>query len=254
MASFLTTNGVSHHLEELVKGADRRVYLISPYIKLNDRLRDLLDHRVNRGLRVRLLYGKERKLKADVRDWLDARPGVSVRFRPNLHGKCYVSETEAVVTSMNLYEYSQQNNDEFGVRLTLSDDPAAFRDLVAEINRVWAAAEPPPGAAAPATGDEPAVEPVVLFESSSSAGSEPSPDRSAAAAAPAGDRISTSQLAKRNGVSSKEMFRRLAFAGLIDGSETRGLTPAGVAAGGTLKSSARYGDYVVWPPDLTVRG
>ena len=251
-----------------MKGADRCVYLISPYLKLNVRFRDLLDHRLNRDLRVRVIYGKERKLAGDLRDWLDSRPGVTLRFRPHLHGKCYVSEKEAVVTSMNLYEFSQQTNDEFGVRLTAAEDRPAFRTLVAEVNRVWAAAEPlPKPAASPAKGAAEGAgdEPVVLFEQASPArraiagvtrliaGSShevrPEPETPTT---PAADRISTSQLAKRTGISSSAMFRRLAAAGFIDGAETRGLTPAGAAAGGALKMSDRFGEYVVWPPDLIV--
>ena len=39
MAKFLNTSGTTYYLEELIKNAQERLYLISPYLKLNDRVR-----------------------------------------------------------------------------------------------------------------------------------------------------------------------------------------------------------------------
>jgi hypothetical protein len=39
MTKFLTTTGSNYHLEELIKGASDRLILISPFLKLNDRMR-----------------------------------------------------------------------------------------------------------------------------------------------------------------------------------------------------------------------
>lgn len=42
MAKFLNTSGTTYYLEELIKNAQERLYLISPYLKLNDRVKELL--------------------------------------------------------------------------------------------------------------------------------------------------------------------------------------------------------------------
>ena len=39
MTQFLTTAGVSAHLENLIKNANERVVLISPYLQIGERLR-----------------------------------------------------------------------------------------------------------------------------------------------------------------------------------------------------------------------
>jgi phosphatidylserine/phosphatidylglycerophosphate/cardiolipin synthase-like enzyme len=39
----------------------------------------------------------------------------TLKNRNNLHAKCYISENEAIISSLNLYEYSQVNNDEMGI-------------------------------------------------------------------------------------------------------------------------------------------
>ena len=38
MAKFLNTSATTYYLEELIKNARERLYLISPYLKLNDRM------------------------------------------------------------------------------------------------------------------------------------------------------------------------------------------------------------------------
>ena len=45
MAKFLNTSATNYFLEELIKGAKDRLILISPYLKLNDRVKELLADR-----------------------------------------------------------------------------------------------------------------------------------------------------------------------------------------------------------------
>ncbi len=42
MAQFLTTAGIGYQLEELIKSAKERLILISPYLKVDERLRVLV--------------------------------------------------------------------------------------------------------------------------------------------------------------------------------------------------------------------
>ena len=134
MADFLTTTGVSHHLEEVIKKADDRLVIVSPYLKLNRRVRELLEERDRAKLDIRLVYGK-RDLQPEEINWLES---VSIRtsFRENLHAKCYMNEKQAILTSMNLYEFSQQNNDEMGVLVSIDKDPELFGDIRREVQRI----------------------------------------------------------------------------------------------------------------------
>ena len=43
MAKFLNTSGTNFFLEELIKNAKERLILISPYLRLNDRIKELLE-------------------------------------------------------------------------------------------------------------------------------------------------------------------------------------------------------------------
>lgn len=57
-------------------------------------------------------------------------------FCENLHAKCYVNEREAIVTSMNLYEFSQVNNHEMGIYVTKADDPQLYEEIYTEARRL----------------------------------------------------------------------------------------------------------------------
>ena len=131
MVEFLTTTGISHELEMLVKGAQRELTLISPYVKVNQRLLDLIKDVNQRGVTIKVVYGK-RDLRSEERDWIGQLIAYETGFVENLHAKCYLNEETAIITSMNLYEFSQQNNDEMGIRVHLQEDAELYQKIKAE--------------------------------------------------------------------------------------------------------------------------
>ena len=58
MVKFLTTTGISHELEEIIKGAQQELTLVSPYIKVNQRLLDFIKDVNQRGVPLTIVYGK----------------------------------------------------------------------------------------------------------------------------------------------------------------------------------------------------
>ena len=69
MAKFLNTSATTYYLEELIKNARERLYLISPYLKLNDRIKELLEDKDRMKIDVRIVYGKSELQPAEV-GWL----------------------------------------------------------------------------------------------------------------------------------------------------------------------------------------
>ena len=45
MPKFITTKQITSELEELIKKADEKLYIVSPYLKLSKDFRDLLTYR-----------------------------------------------------------------------------------------------------------------------------------------------------------------------------------------------------------------
>lgn len=55
---------------------------------------------------------------------------------PQLHAKLYMNEKMAVISSMNLYEFSQVNNEELGVLCGKRQDRAEFKDITFQVMRL----------------------------------------------------------------------------------------------------------------------
>ena len=135
MAEFLTTADMSAEVERVVKRAQHRVVIVSPYLRTRDRIRSLIKERAERGVEVHIVYGKE-ELHDKERAWIDVLPSVRLHFHKDLHAKCYMSESVAVLGSMNLYDFSQANNIEMGVLIRAQGDTEVFEDVVEEVERI----------------------------------------------------------------------------------------------------------------------
>lgn len=140
MAKFLTTTGVSFHLEELIKGTKDRLILISPYLQFTDRIKEHLSNLNIQKRDIRIVY-RENKLQMDENNWLESQIGVRTSICKNLHAKCYINENEAIITSMNLYEFSQMNNNEMGIYITKAQDPELYNDTLQEVQRLLTISE-----------------------------------------------------------------------------------------------------------------
>ena len=69
MAQFLNTTGVSYHLERIIDGANERLVIISPYLRVNDRIKGLLEDKDRLRIDVWVIYGKN-ELRPEENNWL----------------------------------------------------------------------------------------------------------------------------------------------------------------------------------------
>jgi len=135
MPKFLDTTGVSYHLTQLIGNARERLILISPYLKLNDRIKELLEDQDRMKIDIRVVYGKN-ELQPEENNWLRGLNSIRTSFCKNLHAKCYLNEREAIITSMNLYEFSQVNNNEMGIYVDREESPLLYEDIYREVQRI----------------------------------------------------------------------------------------------------------------------
>ena len=133
MAKFLNSSGISYHLENLIKNSKQYLFLISPFLKFNKRIKDLLDDKNNFRIDIKIIYGKV-DLQTEESNWLKSKEFIKVLFRDNLHAKCYMNEKEAIITSMNLYDFSQQNNNEMGIYVTKEEDENLYLEIYEEVS------------------------------------------------------------------------------------------------------------------------
>ena len=100
MAKFLNTSATNYYLEELIKSASDRLILISPFLKLNDRIKELLEDKNRLKIDVRIVYGKSELQPIEI-SWLNELSFIRTSFCKNLHAKCYINESSCIITSLN---------------------------------------------------------------------------------------------------------------------------------------------------------
>lgn len=135
MAKFLTTTGISYHIEQLIKNALERLVIISPYLRVNPRFKSLLEDKARTKIDIRIAYGKS-DLQPEEINWINNLPGIRTTFLKDLHAKCYLNEREAIVTSMNLYDFSETRNEEMGIYVTKEEDPDLYNEIYREVQEL----------------------------------------------------------------------------------------------------------------------
>lgn len=135
MAKFLNSSATNYFLDELIKGASDRLILISPLLKLNDRMKELLADKNWLKIDMRIAYGKS-ELQPQEIEWLRGLTFIRTIFCKSLHAKCYINEEMCIVTSLNLYEFSQVNNNEMGSLIQRADDSPLYNDAHEEAQRI----------------------------------------------------------------------------------------------------------------------
>lgn len=124
MAKFITSNELNAEIEKLFETAKEQLILISPFVKLHPRYASaLLTQLANPKLNITIVFGKNVSDPGKSIDPVDLEffkqfPYVEIRYEKRLHAKYYANESAAIITSMNLYSYSQDNNIESGVLMT----------------------------------------------------------------------------------------------------------------------------------------
>lgn len=132
MAEFLETTGISAALTDLIKNSNEKLFLMSPYLQIADRLRLLIKERDSRKIDIRVVFRTD-KLNAEEMSFLQELTSVQVLSCENLHAKCYLNENTAIITSMNLYQHSQQNNWEMGIKIEKNADPELYKKISDEV-------------------------------------------------------------------------------------------------------------------------
>ena len=231
MAKFLNTSGTNFFLEELIKNAKERLILISPYLRLNDRIKELLEDKDRMKIDIRIVYGKS-DLHPDEIKWMQKLDYVRVSFCKNLHAKCYLNEGECIISSLNLYEFSQVNNNEMGILVRKYEDDEVFKDAYEEAQRIIRISDEVRITLDEVKAEKPTSEKIEeesLLQS----------------------KLTSSKLAAKHKLKTPELLELLVNKGLleekVEGKHT--LTDTGQFIGGEFKPN-QYGGYFLWPENI----
>ena len=231
MAKFLNTSATNYFLEELIKDAKDRLILISPFLKLNDRIKELLADKNRLKIDVRIVYGKS-ELQPEEINWLKELTYIRTSFCKNLHAKCYMNEELCIIASLNLYEFSQVNNNEMGVLIRRSDDAELYKDAYEEAQRIIRISEEVR---------------ISLERVSSEAEVQPEMEEVSSG------KLTTSKLAQRLGMKTNELMDKFVQSGFLEPRDGKHyITAKGKEVGGEFRLSPKHGGYFLWPDSLRV--
>jgi len=161
---------------------------------------------------------------------------VRLYFSKNLHAKCYLNESKMIIASMNLYEFSQQNNKEMGILIDRSneDDKKVYDDAEKEIESIIHNSEDFSYVKAPQKG--------TLKKTNSENYKANSNSKS--------PYLTTKELSHQTGISSQKINKWLVDNGYMYKKEEDWIaTKKGKDNGGILKDG-QYGRFVVWPEEI----
>lgn len=242
MAKFITTKQITSELEELIKKADERLYIVSPYLKLSKDFRDLLTYRNTNRKDTKIIFGKQ-ELNPEQMTFFQGLRFVYLFFSEDLHAKCYINDTKMIITSMNFYDFSMMNNREMGILIdqTVTEDIQVYNDAWAEIDYIEKTSKSfdfvskpssiPPTSTIKETRIEPKTETVTPTNTNSFNGKY----------------FSATALSKEIGITNKDLnsqFEKLKW--IEKKNEEMVLTDLGKSKGGQMKKG-QYGDYIAWP-------
>jgi len=127
---FLTTKQISGEIEGIIRSAGEFIILISPFLKISDMYLERLTEAGNKKIKIGIVYGKS-ELSKDEEYKISSIKNVALHFMENLHAKCYMNEKDAIITSMNLYEYSE-NNREMGIFISKETNTKLYGEIYNE--------------------------------------------------------------------------------------------------------------------------
>lgn len=235
MAKFLDTTGVSYHLQQLINKANEKLILISPFLKINERIKQSLEDKNRLKIDIRVIYGKN-ELQPEENNWLKSQTSIRSSFCKDLHAKCYLNESEAIITSMNLYEFSQVNNNEMGIYVVKETDPTLYNEIYEEVKRLIRISD----------------EIIVSVEKAPTKTVTPTNDHKQETVAIKniahdGKYFSATALSKELGISAKELQHKFEKLKWIEKKNDEWvLTSVGKNKGAQMKKG-QYGEYIAYP-------
>lgn len=235
MAKFLNTKKSVSEIEDLIRDAEQTLILISPYLKLSKDFKELLSYRNSKDKITTVIFGKV-QLNPDEMKFLESLQFVILKYKDDLHAKCYLNDDKMIITSLNLYDFSMNNNKEMGVLIEKSNenDKELFEEAYKEVDYINTTSE--------------------RFSYKTQITTQPTYPKVETAELPkttfTGKFLSATAISKELGISSKDLAQKIEKLKWIEKkNEEWVLTSLGKSKGADLKRG-QYGEYIAYPETI----
>jgi len=107
--NFLNTAKLNDEIKKMFMKEKYNIVIFSPYINISDELINILSSSLYASI---VIFYRECD---NISYYENKLPKVEFHVINDLHAKIYMSTSHIIITSLNLYEYSQKNNFESGI-------------------------------------------------------------------------------------------------------------------------------------------
>ncbi|HEX5750492.1 MAG TPA: phospholipase D-like domain-containing protein [Archangium sp.] len=135
--TLLNTDETISKLVSLIKNARKHVVLVSPYVTLGkeDRIGQAIRAALSNKVSVTLIFRLDDDLQAFARTFSEylqelKERGLQIRLLPKLHAKLYWSESEVIISSLNLLSSSFLSSIEVGLWSQEPADVSEVREFI----------------------------------------------------------------------------------------------------------------------------
>jgi phosphatidylserine/phosphatidylglycerophosphate/cardiolipin synthase-like enzyme len=236
MAKFLNTRKAVSEIEDLIRNAEQRLILISPYLKLSKDFKELLKYRNSKDKITTVIFGKQ-ELNPNEMKFLQSLRFVILKYNQDLHAKCYLNDDKMIITSLNLYEFSMNNNKEMGVLIDLNDesDKELFEEAFKEIDFIDETSERFEFTSIPQEVKVENVEHKVKSKTENSKNYK---------------LLTTKELSKLTGLSSRKVNSWFSDNKLMYKKDDNWITTKRGKEVGGIEKEGQYGKFVIWPENI----
>ena len=236
MAKFLNTRKAVSEIEDLIRNAEQRLILISPYLKLSKDFKELLKYRNSKDKITTVIFGKQ-ELNPNEMKFLQSLRFVILKYNQDLHAKCYLNDDKMIITSLNLYEFSMNNNKEMGVLIDLNDesDKELFEEAFKEIDFIDETSERFEFTSIPQEVKVKNIEQKVESKTENSKNYK---------------LLTTKELSKLTGLSSRKVNSWFSDNKLMYKKDDNWITTKRGKEVGGIEKEGQYGKFVIWPENI----
>lgn len=134
---YLDCTSISSELMQLINEAKENLTFITYSLRINELIQDKLAYKAANtpNLKLSIIYGNTQINNNDIY-WIKQIPNLVVYQKKNLHAKCYLNEHKAIITSLNLYDYSQSHNLEMGFLFSKEENEEEWEKLMADVQYI----------------------------------------------------------------------------------------------------------------------
>jgi len=136
MVRFIENLSISSSIQDLINQSEKSLVLISPFLKIPEIIRKQLISANNRGVKIRFVVKSDSSIDTSDANLFYNCDNIWLYLVNNLHAKSYINEKSGILTSLNLYEFSQINNIEMGITFSKTEDPELYNSVVDSIEKI----------------------------------------------------------------------------------------------------------------------